>query len=29
VSYCDDFEENHIFYLMGIGPFFFVINNFE
>jgi hypothetical protein len=32
VGYCDDLEENKIFYLMGIGPFFFfliVINNFE
>jgi hypothetical protein len=34
VGYCDDLEENQIFYLMGIGPFFFfffliVINNFE
>jgi hypothetical protein len=31
VSYCDDLEENQIFYLMGIGFFFFliVINNFE
>ena len=30
MSYYDDLEENQIFYLMGIGPFFLiVINNFE
>ena len=30
VSYCDDLEENQIFYFRGIGPFFLiVINNFE
>ena len=23
VSYCDNFKENQIFYLMSIGPFFF------